>query len=155
MESIEYIRATVADIPEILRMRHAFAEEIDGAQPEETTRMLEANLTEYFTRELNKNYFHWFTTVNGEMAAMAGMIIRTQPGNPKNPSGRWGYLMLVYTKPQFRKRGISGQLVERLVETAKELGITALELHATPEGAPLYERKGFSEYREPTYRMFI
>jgi GNAT superfamily N-acetyltransferase len=155
MEPVEYIRSTTADIPMMIGMRREFSFELAGEQSPEIEEALDESQTAYFTRELNKNYFSWHATVDGHVAAIAGMTIRTQPGSIKNPSGRWAYLMLVYTKPQYRKRGISAQLVQRLIGTAKELGITALELHATPEGAPVYERNGFVHHNEPTYRLFI
>jgi GNAT superfamily N-acetyltransferase len=155
MESIEYIRATAKDIQILTDMRLLFSNELIGKQPQAAEEILEVNLKEYFSGEINKTYFSWYATVDGEVAAIAGMGIRVQPGNFKNPSGKWGYLMSVYTKPEYRKRGLSGELIQRLIETAKDLGITALELHATQEGEPVYLRKGFFRHNEPTYRMFI
>lgn len=155
MESIAFIQATAADISLLLDMRREFSYELVGKQTDELERALDESQTGYFSRELNKNYFCWYATVNGEPAAIAGMTLRTQPGSIKNPSGRWGYLMLVYTKPQYRKRGLSGQVVQRLIATAKEQGVTALELHATPEGEPVYVREGFIHFNEPTYRMYF
>lgn len=155
MEPIAYIRASTADIPLLLHMRRMFSLELGGPQPEGLEETVDENVRDYFARELNRNYFSWYATVDGEPAAMAGMVVRTQPGSPKNPTGRWGYLLLVYTKPQYRKRGLAGKLVQHLVGTAKEIGITALELHATAGGEPVYQREGFTNHNEPTYRMFI
>lgn len=155
MESIEYRQATSADVSLIMHMRMLFSDELVGKQAGEQEKALEESLTAYFAREINRSYFSWYATVDGDAAAIAGMTIRVQPGNVKNPSGRWAYIMSVYTKPQYRKRGLSGHLIERLIETGKQLGITAFELHATPEGEPVYLRKGFFQHNEPTYRMFI
>jgi GNAT superfamily N-acetyltransferase len=155
MEAIEYVRATAADIPILLEMRRAFSHELVGKQTDELEHALDVSQTDYFSRELNKNYFCWYATVNGDVASIAGMTLRVQPGNIKNPSGRWGYLMLVYTKPAYRKRGLSGKIIQRLVATAKELDLNALELHATPEGEPVYVREGFIHFNEPTYRMYF
>lgn len=155
MESVEYIQATAADIPLLLELRREFSYELVGKQTDDLERTLDSSQTEYFSRELNKNYFCWYATVNGTPAAVAGMVLRTQPGSIKNPSGRWGYLMLVYTRPAYRKRGLPGKIIQRLVATAKEQGVTALELHATPEGEPVYVREGFIHFNEPTYRMYF
>lgn len=155
MHSIEYVRATAANIPHIFELRKLFTIELSGEQTEVAEQELDKSQTEFFTRELNKTYYNWLAFVNGEAVATAGMALRVQPGSPKNPSGRWAYLMIVYTKPEYRKRGISSQLVQHLIDKAKQLGITALELHATPEGEPVYLKKGFNLFDEPTYRMFI
>lgn len=154
-DDIKYILATIADIPILLNMRKLLSHELAGALPAALEQELDERQVEYFTRELNKTYFSWHATINGDVGAIAGMVIREQPGNPKNPSGRWAYLMLVYTKPEYRKRGLSGNLVQRLLDTGKEMGITAFELHATPAGESVYISNGFSLYDEPTYRMII
>lgn len=155
MNTITYARATTANIPDMIALRKLFTLELSGKQTPENDALLDKSQTEYFTRELNKNYFNWLACANGEAIATAGMVLRTQPGSPKNPSGRWGYLMIVYTKTEYRNQGISGTLVQHLIDEAKKVGVTALELHATPGGEPVYIRKGFNLFDEPTYRMFF
>ena len=62
--------------------------------------------------------------------------------------------MNVYTLPKYRRMGLSKNLLERLVETAKQRGITAFELHATKDGEPVYQKAGFEKFSEPTYRKY-
>jgi len=60
-----------------------------------------------------------------------------------NPSGRKAYIMNMYTKPEYRRKGIAYHTLDKLVEAAREKGITHITLEATDMGRPLYEKYGF------------
>ena len=60
-----------------------------------------------------------------------------------NPSGRRAYLMNIYPRPDYRRRGIARHMVDLLVGEARQPGITAISLEATDMGRPLYEAYGF------------
>lgn len=154
MLKTEYIKASTDQVNQLVEFHVNFSEEFHGKQGEDFMAQLRNNLQEFYSRELNKSYISWIATVGGTPAAVGGLCIRTQPGNIRNPSGRWGYLFGVYTAPQFRRMGLSKNIVQRLMMSAKEMGITALELHATPAGEPLYIQSGFAQHNEPTYRHF-
>jgi hypothetical protein len=51
--------------------------------------------------------------------------------------------------------GICKGILNALVEEGTRRGITAFELHATPEGELVYKNNGFAIHVEPTYRKFI
>lgn len=155
MPDIVYTRATSADYLMVTDMRKEFAECLLGPQSPETDALLKASQEAYFKRELDANYICWYATVDGIIASIAGVVIRTQPGSIKNPSGIWGYIMNVYTRPAFRRMGLSRQIIKLLLESASEKGARAFELHATPEGEQLYQQEGFKLHKEPTYRMFV
>jgi GNAT superfamily N-acetyltransferase len=155
MENIQYLRATRANIQLIVDFRIVFSDEIVGKQDTEKESALRESLCAYFEKAINQEYICWYAMVNNEPVAIAGMGIRTQPGNVKNPSGKWGYIMSVYTKPEHRKKGLSANILNKLIETGREMGITAFELHATKAGEPVYIKNGFKQHNEPTYRKFI
>jgi len=155
MDKITFHLATEQDIALLTDYRIIFSDALVGKQDKAKEENLRENLTAYFKQELNKSYFCWYAKVNGEVVSIAGMGIRHQPGNVKNPSGRWGYIMSVYTVPGHRRKGLSTALLDKLIETGRELGLTAFELHATREGEPVYVKSGFTVHNEPTYRKFI
>lgn len=155
MEDIQYLQATLADVDMLVDYRMHFSHELVGKYPDAEETVLRNNMHAYFTREINQNYFCWYATIDGQVAAIAGMGIRVVPGNVKNPSGIWGYIMSVYTVPQHRRKGLSGQLIRHLVATGRQQGITAFELHATKAGEPVYIKQGFKIHNEPTYRLFV
>ena len=49
----------------------------------------------------------------------------------------------VYTKSEYRRRGISKSMVEMVIDEAKAKGVTEISLNATEMGRPLYEALGF------------
>jgi ribosomal protein S18 acetylase RimI-like enzyme len=61
-----------------------------------------------------------------------------------NDYGSVGYIAQMAVEPNLRRRGIGTALMHELVAWAERRGFAALELDATPSGAPLYERFGFS-----------
>lgn len=60
-----------------------------------------------------------------------------------NPSGKKAYIMNMYTKPMYRRRGIAYKTLDKLIKDVKSKGITAISLEATDMGRPLYEKYGF------------
>lgn len=60
-----------------------------------------------------------------------------------NPTGRKAYIMNMYTRPEYRRKGIAYKTLDLLVKEAKDRGITAISLEATAMGRPLYEKYGF------------
>lgn len=157
MNTIEFHLATnnERDIDILVEWRRRFAEELGGAMnPEVAAQFVEMGRA-YFTQETDKNYICWYATANGDVAAIAGMVVRRGPGNIKNPTGVWGYIMNVYTVPEHRRKGLSAMLINKLVATGVDRGIKAFELHATKEGEPVYIKSGFKLHPEPTYRKFV
>ncbi len=64
-----------------------------------------------------------------------------------NPSGNRAYIMNMYTRPEYRRRGIALKTLGLLVNEAKSRGIYSITLEATKMGKPLYEAYGFVQMR--------
>lgn len=65
-----------------------------------------------------------------------------------HPTGKRAHLMNVYTKADYRRKGIARKLVQMLIDEAKEKGVTEISLDATDLGRALYESLGFCESDE-------
>ncbi len=65
-----------------------------------------------------------------------------------HPTGKRAHLMNVYTRAQFRRRGVGKMMVEFLIEEAKSRGVTEISLDATQMGHPLYKNLGFNDNGE-------
>ena len=61
-----------------------------------------------------------------------------------NPTGRKGYVMNMYTRPEYRRMGIATHMLDLLIQDAKEKDVSFISLEATAAGRPLYEKYGFS-----------
>lgn len=153
---ITYSKATQADIQGLVDNRILFALELSGGQNEEAIQLLRNQMTNYFSNATMDNSCISFIAKCDDIVAGIGSVhIREMPGNFKNPSGKWGYIMNMYTVPEFRRKGICKSILNLLVQEGKKMGVTAFELHATKDGEMVYIQEGFIQHNEPTLRKFI
>lgn len=153
--NIQYFRASEEHLDILVALRLEVLQIFQGEQSPEAIEALRPHLVEVIGNGLRaESYICWLAQVGNEIVGAGGLTIRTHPGNFTNPSGRVGYIMSMYTLPAYRRMGICSELVQRLVSSGKELGITNFELHATKAGEPVYQKLGFKLHNEPTYRMY-
>jgi hypothetical protein len=156
MNNITYHKATPEDAQVLADNRIRFALELSGNQAAETVETLRVQMKNYFSAATANNSCISFIARCGDKVAGIGSVhVREVPGNFKNPSGRWGYIMNMYTVPEFRRKGICKGILDALVNEGSQAGIGAFELHATPEGEYVYKQNGFKIHSEPTYRKFV
>lgn len=156
MNSVQYILAEETHIDLLIEARIAFFLELNGPQPIGAVTALKDEIRAYLNVAIKeKSYVSMLAMCGNEIAAAGGMVIRQRPGSFVNPSGREAYIMSMYTALHYRKQGLATQILNSLVEQAKGMGIVTIELHATPEGEPVYKKNGFKLHKEPTYRMYI
>jgi hypothetical protein len=155
MDPITYQKASVNDISILVENRILFALELSGRQDQEAINALRKQMTDYFSKATaNNTCISFIARCNGMTAGIGSVHLREMPGNFKNPSGKWGYIMNMYTLPAFRRKGVCKCILDLLIEEGKKYGITAFELHATKEGELVYKQNEFEIHNEPTYRKF-
>jgi predicted acetyltransferase len=154
--NITYHKAGIEDVESLVNNRILFALELSGVQNEESIQSLRNQMTQYFSKAmLDNTCISFIAKCDGIVSGIGSMHIREMPGNFKNPSGKWAYIMNMYTVPEYRRNGICKSILNLLVEEGKKSGITAFELHATKEGEKVYIQEGFELYHEPTFRKLI
>jgi GNAT superfamily N-acetyltransferase len=62
--------------------------------------------------------------------------------------GRVGWIGMMLVDPAHRRQGIARQLMQRALTRLADVGCTAMQLDATPLGAPLYRQFGFCAEQE-------
>lgn len=155
MNNITYHKATINDSSILVEYRILFAIELSGEQNQEAIQELSKQMTNYFSKATADNTcISFIAKCDGVVAGIGSVLLRETPANFKNPTGKWGYIMNMYTIPTFRRKGICKSILALLVEEGKKYGITAFELHATSEGEFVYKQNGFEIHNEPTYRKF-
>lgn len=65
-----------------------------------------------------------------------------------HPTGKRAHVMNVYVREGYRKKGIAQMMMKEIVNDAIEKGITHINLDATEQGRPLYEKIGFKPTEE-------
>lgn len=156
MSEITYHLATPDDVRTLVEQRIQFAIELSGGTPPETIQALKDQMLDYFARAtLNKACISFIARVDGQTAGVGSVHFREMPGNIKNPTGKWGYIMNMYTVPEHRRKGICKGILEALIAEGERMGYTVFELHATKEGEMVYRQEGFELHHEPTYRKYL
>lgn len=149
---IEYRKANIADIENLVQMRMAML--CEGTDlPEKFRVKLHDNTMEYFMNGLlENNFIVWIAVNGGEIVAMSGLTFYILPPNDLCPNGKTAYIGNVYTLPAFRKQGIAAKLIPMLIEEAKQDGCERILLNTTDAGRSLYEKLGFEN--SPTAMAF-
>ena len=139
MHAFRTVHADASHIAVLVENRQKFALELGGPQDDKVMEILREQITRYFSEAMKTGEcISVLAYHDDQLAGIGSMIVRQQPGNFKNPTGRWGYIMNMYTVPEFRRQGVCKLILNELVDAGNKIGITAFELHATPSGAPVY-----------------
>jgi len=154
LNDITYHKASLNDMQTLIDFRVDFLLEITGNQSNESISNLKKELETYYLRELNKSYIVYLAKSGDAIVGIGGMTLRQHPGNFKNPTGKIGYILNMYTLPAYRRKGICSNILELLIKEGTEAGISSFELHATKEGEFVYQKYGFKIHHEPTYRKY-
>ncbi|MFM2223927.1 MAG: hypothetical protein RJA07_129 [Bacteroidota bacterium] len=153
---ITYHKATIEHLEMLVESRVEFLTEFWGEQTEEVKQKLRTELKSFFEREIPLHtYVSWIAICDEKLVGVGGMKIYQMPGSFRVPNGMIGYILNMHTVKNFRRQGIASEIVNRLVETGKELGVKLFDLHASKEGEPVYVKAGFNKHDEPSYRKLI
>ncbi|MFI0236279.1 GNAT family N-acetyltransferase [Streptomyces sp. NPDC016845] len=148
-------RAAPEDAEELVRLRKIMLDSMrpstDVSWQPATITALRAHLAEY-EGELCAFVVDAPAPGSGLAACATGAIHR-RLGGPGNPSGSSGHVFNVCTDPEHRRKGYSRACVEALLAWYQERGVRRIDLHATPQGEPLYASLGFSRTPSPAMRL--
>lgn len=81
------------------------------------------------------------------------MLLCLWPPNPKDSCTERAVILNVYTEPEFRKRGLARAIMLTILDWVKQQGFRGVNLHASVEGRPLYEKLGFEATNEMRLRL--
>jgi GNAT superfamily N-acetyltransferase len=141
-------RAGTADIPALLALRRELFHSM-GWHDESELAAMESACRRYFESAIPDGRFcGWVAEADDRLVATAGLVVREAPPTTRNPSGREGYVMNMFTRPEWRRRGMARALLRVVLDFLREQGITQVSLHATADGTPLYEQTGFTNSHE-------
>ena len=140
---------TTSDIPEILQQRRLIYEDMGHGEAEALSRMVLTS-QEYLAQAIPSGSFRgWFATIENKVVAGGAVILVPWPSHTYDGECRRANILNVYTYPEFRRRGISRQLMQFMIDWCRNQGLAMVYLHASEDGRSLYESLGF----EPTTEM--
>jgi GNAT superfamily N-acetyltransferase len=147
-EQLTIRQATAADIPVIVAQRIGMFEDMKGGP---INRDWIEPFKGWMERQLASGAYHgWLAqTADGRVVAGVGLMVLDWPPGPLDPQPYRGYLLNVFTDPDYRRRGLAKHLIQAALDWCREQRIRVVGLHASEKGKPLYAAMGF----EPTNEM--
>lgn len=137
---VEYRKLTENELNDFIDMRIAQLKE-EGAK--ETVDLV-PYLQEYYSKHINDGTFVSWLAFDGEqIIGTSGMSFVEKPPIFSCPNGKMGILSSMFTKPNYRRMGIAKELLDRVVNEAREYGCGAVQITASDMGVKLYTSYGF------------
>lgn len=137
-------KATLEDMELLVEWRMEVLREVFSIPQNQPADHLRMENRRYYQRALQTNqHIACFACLDGTIAGCGGVCFYREMPSPDNPTGECAYLMNVYTRPRFRKRGIGKTLVQWLIGEARKRGVFKIYLESSEAGKDLYTRIGF------------
>jgi len=138
-------KATIQDINTLSDLRIAYLQEDLGTLSDTDLNLLQDSLPSYYKKHLNQDLMVYVAREKDDIISCAFLLVVEKPMSPAFITGKVGTVLNVYTKQNYRRRGIAKQLLTMLVDDSKALDISAVELKATEDGYSLYKSIGFED----------
>jgi ribosomal protein S18 acetylase RimI-like enzyme len=142
-------KATAGDAATLGRLRHALFRE-SGRQPEAGAPPFEADATAALAETIARGTCEAWLAESDAREAIGSVALLLLPRlpSPESRAQQEGYLLNVYTLPEWRRRGVAASLVAAAVARARELGLARIRLHATEDGQRVYAAAGFQSRQD-------
>ena len=141
--SIAIRRATEADIPELLRQRRGMFLAMQVGD-EVALQAMERSFAAFLPEALGRGVFNaWLAVADGEVLGGGAVVVNPWPPSPTRIAPRRADILNVFVHPEHRRRGAARRLMEAMLAWCRAEGFTAVALHASADGRPLYEQLGF------------
>jgi GNAT superfamily N-acetyltransferase len=148
MDKIDYCirKCEQSDLEVLVKMRLEFLKEAGIVKDNEDVCDLYNEINEYINMRLDKDLHFWLAEINNEAVAIGAVSIwdKLPLGVGKNSNNKIGYFSNMYTRPEYRKKGIASSILEHIIQFLKENGIQKAMLHALEDGKRIYKEIGFS-----------
>ncbi|WP_407941670.1 GNAT family N-acetyltransferase [Noviherbaspirillum galbum] len=92
------------------------------------------------------SYIGLFAEAQCEIIAGAGLLLLEWGPTRGDSNPIRARVVNVWTRPDWRRRGVATDLVKRLLARAEIIGIQAIGLDSTPMSKALYRSLGFEQY---------
>lgn len=139
---LEFKRLTSRELDTFIEMR------IDQLLEEgaEAAVDLRQPLRDYYCKHMGDGTFTaWLAIDRGRIVGTSGMSFVEKPPYYSNPSGKIGLLSSMYTRKEYRRRGIARALLDRVVAEARNYGCGTVQITASSMGMLLYTDYGFQQ----------
>lgn len=145
-------KASIIDIDILIKLRLDFLVAVDNLTADEEP-LIRSQLTTYYTKHINNDFVAILAETVDNVVSAAFLVISERPASRALISGKTGTLINVLTYPKYRRNGFATKVICQIIDEAKQLGVSWIDLSATQEGKPLYEKLGFIELKSKSNQM--
>jgi GNAT superfamily N-acetyltransferase len=147
MDRMVIRRAGLADIDQLVAMRRDFTfEDEEGSERPEYEDECRAFLAAAIERG---DWQIWVAEIDGRIVSHVYVALVDKVPRPIRERRRIAYLTNVYTRPEFRGRGIGSLVLEDAQAAAREAEAELMLVWPSKESAAFYRRHGFTSPGEP------
>ena len=136
-------KAGINDIDALVKMRLDYLHEDNGSLTDCDIAVIRKNLPDYYREHMDKDLFVYVIREKQAIVACAFLLTIAKPMSPSFINGKTGIVLNVFTCQPYRRRGYAKQILEMLLEEAKRLELSVVELKSTEDGYLLYRSVGF------------
>ncbi len=151
---IKIERADLKDIDELIQLRLEYLNEDYGSLTDIQFEKIRNQLPVYYQNHLNKDLFV-YVVKSEKIISCCFLLVSEKPANPSSINGKTGTVLNVYTKPEFRRKGIARKIMDFLITDARKMKLDFVELKATDNGYNLYKSVGFKDSYSKYHNMKI
>lgn len=144
------------EIPLLVEYRLQFLREMQGPRNAQEEVSIKNTLIEYFQSSLSEGSFiAWMAELDHQPIGFGGMVIQRIPAHFYIPNGLQGYILNMYTIPEYREKGIGAEILRRLVREGRKIGLNRIYLNSTLAGIEMYKRNGFKSPDFPELELLV
>ena len=148
-DEITIREATLDDVEQIVTHRRRMFEDMGNKDSEGLSRMITTFRPWVIERMQRKVYHSWLAcNAEGKVVAGSDVWLIDWPAGQFDVSMYRGYILNVYTYPEYRRRGLARQLVQMCTDWCYTHDVQIVTLHASDEGQKVYEGLGFTPTNE-------
>jgi GNAT superfamily N-acetyltransferase len=150
MTGISMRLAARPDIHALVEMRRDFT--FEGPEEDEDPSLVgfEADCADFLEDAISSGRWHiWVAELDGRIVSHAFVALIDKVPRPVRENSKIAYLTNVYTRPEYRGRGIGAQLIKRAQQAAREARVELMIVWPGDESVEFYKREGFVDPNEP------
>lgn len=142
------------DLPILVETRMEVLREVYALTPEADMTELERESADYYAKSLaDGNHIGYFVFLDDEFVGTGGVSFYRVMPTCDNPTGEKAYIMNMYIRKEFRRKGIASEVMETLLNDVHERGITHIGLEASEMGRGMYRKFGFAPSEDERHKI--
>lgn len=139
----DILRLNEISANEFCRLRMDLFEELGEINKYDDITELRSAIKQYYLSHINKDLICWGIFKEEKLAAVGSLCLFARIPYKENLSGLEGYILNIYTSPEFRNRGFANRVLDDIIDYSQKNNIGRLWLNSSEQGMDIYKRRGF------------